>query len=1600
MNMRKMKSNLLRTITFTMLVIAASTSGATSSYLSFGSGASDSFVNVDLPVLSANEVVVDIDVPGINVMNKVEGNETFQQIIINGTGSTGKVGAPQLPVISKLVAVPADAQIDIEILSSSYETFNNYNIYPVQEAQPNSTYENSVPFTIDEGIYQTNSLYPSDMVTFEGPVTIRGQSVIILKIVPAQYNPVSQELNLYSNLRVKVSINGSFGVINPKFKSSVFDSMLKRLVVNDQSATADSLSAPSAAYEDGRMMLIVTHPDFIDAANELASWKAKKGINTIVKSTTETGGTASQIQSYIQNAYDNWDVPPTYVLFIGDAEYIPVHYKTTHPYTKGSPQGVIGTDLYYSTVDGDDYFPDINIGRLSVDTSAQALKRVRDIIRYERQPVTNSSYYENAAICAYFQSADGVSAERQFTRTSEDLAIYLSDEEYLGQYSVDRIYYARTNTNPTYWGGYFNGGPAGNAGEMIPEYLQRPEFSWDTSPTDIDYVVNDGRFLVTHRDHGVRNAWSDPEYTVENVNNLTNDNLLPVVWSINCNTGWFDNETDATGNNTSESEINFSEAWERNPNGGAAGVLAATRVSYSGHNDRLFWGFTDAIWPEFIPGYNPTGSNFDQPMFEMGQVMNYGKLYYATTYVDSTYRKTEFEIFHWFGDPTMQIWTAEPEYLIVSHPMELTSPSSIAVTVDRSDALITVSKDDQIIGKALSVAGSAEGISWSESVNAGEGILVVVTKHNYRPYESMAKVVGSSCVEFTGTNPEHKTANRATSVTETTGGWWWMPGTETTTYYAVGSEENLGTSTTEQISLIEESAGIFVSGQCQGIAASSPVIESVHASVEFDQVTITGIVSDVNGDLDVVEVEINNSGDWIVVDDLYNWMLVIVDQVNGDYQIKVRATDDTGLVTELSEGSYSISTGAAPVMQSIEFIVDPPLLTINGIATDENDDIISVELELDNNGTWISASGTNEWFRTLNNLELGSHHVRARAIDSEGYISNIIEADVQMVIQSPPTVDVVNFSINGASITFSGEVSDPDNDVDLIGYSYDDVSGTTMMAWDETVFSRTLTNLASGNHTLWIVAIDAGDRRSESYEINFVIGSNNPPVVKELAVDENANITGLAADYDGNLQTVYVEVNNSGSWVAATGTESFTHVVTGLIAGNHTVKAKAVDASGAESAIYGPVDFAISGEQHPPTVDSFSYEVVGNNIVATGTASDPDGDLSEIHLLIGIGGDLCEGTSTFTCTIENLPTGDYTVALSARDSQGNQSAPTGEQILTIVNDQHAPTVDDCLYILQGDTLTVTGTASDEDGDLEAVIIATGAADGILCDGTESYTCTWSDIAAGTYNVLMVARDSRDVYSTMVCEYTFTIEPVVQEAPVVTLTSSSYHNGILHAEATVTDANGDLDNVNLGFPPAMGVVCSLTGENAICDLDVSAFDAGEHTAKLFAFDANGNESNTIEIPFTVHTPLFESITNTVNNLDVTFTAVVSDQDSDQVTVVLKDTNSTDTWNCTASGSTYSCTITNHTAGEFYFTVVATDAQDHEVSSLPIVVVFTEAQQTCVTATNSDHISAGRANLMYNILVYANGSNDYLGLDSSTTTLSETSPDYWEKVTSCP
>ncbi len=781
-------------------------------WVSFNTGSSGSARKtagvepVEIVSSSARNLALHVSLSGMSVLDTVMSDrKEYTSIHLKGGGEL-EIGKPDVPVLRKWILVPAGTEVSMRITPGEPLVFDDMDIPPLQ--RPSADFPGSVPppFEIDDVAYETDEDFPG-VLARTGPVlNVRGQDMLIVDLYPLQYNPVTGELRVYSDLSVDLQFEGEILGIPKRLENPVFKKAWQRLALNAEEVLAaqdetgvnepDDGSAPMPdgnGVNGGCDYLIICHPSFVNEANTLAAWKRLSGFRTKVVTTTVAGSTDMAIETYI-NSSQSWTPAPAYVLLIGDAEYLPTAYRLQHPIDyyndpDGLRQGYVASDRYYADTTGNNV-ADLYIGRLPVDTATEAGYAVDRIIDYERTPPnpgTYASYYTKATIAAYYQDSDPQNnyADRRFAKTSEDIYQFLSASE---GYTTQRIYYAHGDVTPTYWTTVSNYVFENDvSGGSLPSYLLKPTFPWDGDKADITSAINAGTFLVTHRDHGsrrmysvpsgywYRGGWGDPEFEPTDAIALSNGSLSQVLWSINCSTGWFDNETDDATYNRYESgsiartyeardaDECFCERFIRDDNGGAVGVIGATRISYSGRNDRLAWGWMDAIWPGFIE-YNNGSYGGSDPIYQMGPVFEYGKNYFLTWYSSTNrYTRTTLDEFHWFGDPTMEIRTDVPTTLTVTHPSAIDTgvATDAAVNVKTGgsnlvDARVTISRasvpDDYWTG----LTDASGDITFSGMTTSQEGDYdVVVTAHNTIPYEGTMASAPLLSVDFTADAQSH-----------------------------------------------------------------------------------------------------------------------------------------------------------------------------------------------------------------------------------------------------------------------------------------------------------------------------------------------------------------------------------------------------------------------------------------------------------------------------------------------------------------------------------------------------------------------------------------------------------------------------------------------------------------------------------------------------------------------------------------------------------------------------------------------------------------------------------------------------------------------------
>lgn len=281
--------------------------------------------------------------------------------------------------------------------------------------------------------------------------------------------------------------------------------------------------------EIGARYLIITHDNFYDAILPLAEWKHRQGLRTKVVKLSEIGSDTAQIHDYVVDAYNNWQIQPEYVLFVGAPSYIPFFL-----YGYGWDQAY--SDNYYTNMDTDIY-NEILSGRLTVHNSIEAQTVVNKILLYEKTPdVSDSLWFINACLIV-----------------NEDYWTYPPPP-----YGDDSIYWSdiRHAKNLMLANGY-------NTIDTLSELLG------DNAATVLNRV-NQGRAFVLYRGVGTNN-WDYP-FSVE-PNQTQNGTKLPIVLSCTCGTL-------GTGSTPATAERWLLTGSPTQPRGGA-GYFATTTSGFS-----------------------------------------------------------------------------------------------------------------------------------------------------------------------------------------------------------------------------------------------------------------------------------------------------------------------------------------------------------------------------------------------------------------------------------------------------------------------------------------------------------------------------------------------------------------------------------------------------------------------------------------------------------------------------------------------------------------------------------------------------------------------------------------------------------------------------------------------------------------------------------------------------------------------------------------------------------------------------------------------------------------------------------------------------------
>ena len=378
----------------------------------------------------------------------------YSKISVQNEGDFVEIGKPDLPFFTRLIAIPNSGTPRLEILGYEEEIISNIMVYPRQqlksESQPNRN-----DFEIDADFYSTGSIFPASFCNLGEPAIMRDIRIVSVSFNPFQYDPVSRELKIYTNIDVVVSTEGSGGENIKRETTKIsrsFEPIYKSAIMNYESTVSRDL-----IYQEPNYLFIHTNDTSIEAAlSYLADWKHQKGFEVVTHG-VNSGTSFNTIKAYIQTAYNTWENPPEFVCLVGDASG---SYNIPSGYSSGEG------DQGYTLLDGTDILADVLIGRLSIESITQLQTIIYKILNYEKQPYMGQTNWYTKILLVADPSQSGTSCIDTKQHIKQIMTVYDPNytfhEVYNGSFSSQMSSYINSGVSYFNYRGYMGMSGFGN----------------------------------------------------------------------------------------------------------------------------------------------------------------------------------------------------------------------------------------------------------------------------------------------------------------------------------------------------------------------------------------------------------------------------------------------------------------------------------------------------------------------------------------------------------------------------------------------------------------------------------------------------------------------------------------------------------------------------------------------------------------------------------------------------------------------------------------------------------------------------------------------------------------------------------------------------------------------------------------------------------------------------------------------------------------------------------------------------------------------------------------------------------------------------------
>ena len=593
-----------------------------------------------------NETTISFSLEGYFI-NKVSTPKGEQMVItVPKTASMLEEGAPDLPLFAIPVMIDDKAGIEVCVSDVQYVDLQDIEIAPSKGNLSREIDPADVPYRYGEA-YANDAFYPGFRAQLDEPYIyrdFRGQNVLVY---PFAYNPVRKTLRVFTHLTLTVRPTVEQGV-NPKLRprsglriSAEMQAQYARRFVNFK----ESMARYTFVADEGEM-LVICPEQYMSAMQPLVAWKNASGRPTRMYSVTEAGGNdANQIKLFILSHYQNPEENLCYVLLVGD-------YADLTPYPLGGGR----SDSWFGQLEGNDYYPEVLVGRFSAESVADVENQVAKVIYYERDmPVTAEWLGQGIGI----GSTEGEGSGHNGGESDYQHMEYIRDTLLHYTYSEVSQHYAGV-------------GAGTNAAMLSADF-------------------NAGVGICNYCNHGSQTQWSVGSFSNSHINALVNDYKWPFIWSTACLNGDF-NHYDPC----------FAEAWMRATNNATGAPTGAIGGMFS---------WTSQPWQPPMTGQDEMVDilcgwrSADRFHHTLGGASLNGNMKILDLH--PTDQGATHNTWILFGDPSLMLRTAKPEPMnVVCQPEAIfLGQTEMRLTANVDYALATLTVDGDVLCSAPIVDG-------------------------------------------------------------------------------------------------------------------------------------------------------------------------------------------------------------------------------------------------------------------------------------------------------------------------------------------------------------------------------------------------------------------------------------------------------------------------------------------------------------------------------------------------------------------------------------------------------------------------------------------------------------------------------------------------------------------------------------------------------------------------------------------------------------------------------------------------------------------------------------------------------------------------------